>query len=81
MLLTLSKSLDRSMSDAPKTAFCIIDADILTYEDHIQSQHPSPQIITLVHAHKSIMLINVKMPTVVGILTFISRINTKCESL
>ena len=27
------------------------------------------------------MLINVKMPTIVGILTFISMINTACESL
>ena len=30
---------------------------------------------------KFIMLINVKMPTIVGILTFISRINTTSESL
>ena len=29
---------------------------------------------------KFIMLINVKMPTTVGILTFISRINTTSES-
>ena len=30
---------------------------------------------------KFILLINVKMPTIVGILTFISRINTSSESL
>ena len=30
---------------------------------------------------KFILLINVKMPTIVGILTFISRINTTSESL
>ena len=30
---------------------------------------------------KFIMLINVKMPTIVGILTFISMINTTSESL
>ena len=30
---------------------------------------------------KIILLINVKMPTIVGILTFISRINTSYESL
>ena len=30
---------------------------------------------------KSIMLINVKMPTIVGILTFISMINTTSEKL
>ena len=29
--------------------------------------------------HKIILLINVKMPTIVGILTFISMINTKSE--
>ena len=31
--------------------------------------------------HKFIMLINVKMPTIVGILTFISTINTTSKSL
>ena len=31
--------------------------------------------------YKFIMLINVKMPTVVGILTFISMLNANCESL
>ena len=31
--------------------------------------------------HKKIMLINVKMPTIVGILTFISKINTTSERL
>ena len=30
---------------------------------------------------KFILLINVKMPTIVGILTFISMINTTCERL
>ena len=30
---------------------------------------------------KFILLINVKMPTIVSIVTFISRINTKIESL
>ena len=31
--------------------------------------------------HKFILLINVKMPTIVGILTFISMINTTSERL
>ena len=31
--------------------------------------------------HEIIMLINVKMPTIVGILTFISMINTSSESM
>ena len=31
--------------------------------------------------HEFILLINVKMPTIVGILTFISMINTASESL
>ena len=30
--------------------------------------------------HKFILLINIKMPTIVGILSFISRINTTSES-
>ena len=33
------------------------------------------------HAMKFIMLINVKMPTIVGILTFISMVNITSESL
>ena len=32
-------------------------------------------------SNKFILIINVKMPTIVGILTFISRINTASESL
>ena len=42
---------------------------------------PGPEVIKLISCSiklsmKSIMLINVKMPTIVGILTFISTINT-----
>ena len=47
---------------------------------------PCPAVIKLFSCStqlsmKFIMLINVKMPTTVGILTFISMINTKSESL
>ena len=47
---------------------------------------PGPEIIILCSwstqlSMKFIMLINVKMPTIVGILTFISMINTSSESM
>ena len=45
---------------------------------------PGHEVIQFFHAQlniKFIMLINVKMPTIVGILTFISMINTTNESL
>ena len=45
---------------------------------------PGPEVIKLFYAQlsmKFILLINVKMPTIVGILTVISRINTSYESL
>ena len=47
---------------------------------------PGPEVIKLFSCStqlsmKFIMLINVKMPTIVGILTFISIINTTSESL
>ena len=50
------------------------------------SMKPGPEVIKLFPcstqlSKKFIMLINVKMPTVVGILTFISMINTASESL
>ena len=37
-------------------------------------------LITINKAHQIILLINVKMPTIVGILTFISRMNTISDS-
>ena len=46
--------------------------------------YPGPEVLKL-FAYKSqlsikfILLVNVKMPTIVGILTFISRINTRSE--
>ena len=48
--------------------------------------NPGPEVIKLFLCStqlsmKFIMLINVKMPTIVGILIFISRINTTSESL
>ena len=47
---------------------------------------PGPEVIKLFSCStqlstKFILLINVKMPIIVGILTFISRINTSSESL
>ena len=47
---------------------------------------PGPKLIELFSystqlSKKFILLINVKMPTIVGILTFISMINTKFERL
>ena len=47
---------------------------------------PGPEVIKLFSCStqlsmKFILLINVKMPTIVGILTFISMINTTYESL
>ena len=47
---------------------------------------PGPEVIKGIPcltqlSTKSILLINVKMPTIVGILTFISMINTTSESL
>ena len=47
--------------------------------------NPGPEVIKLFSCStqlsiKFIMLINVKMPTIVGILTFISMINTTCQS-
>ena len=48
--------------------------------------HPGPEVIKLFSCSnqlstKFILLINVKMPTIVGILTFISMINTTTKSL
>ena len=47
---------------------------------------PGPEVIKLISystqvSTKLILLINVKMPTIVGILTFISMINTASERL
>ena len=46
---------------------------------------PGPEVINFfmlkLTEHKFIMLINVKMPTFVGILTFISMINTTSDGL
>ena len=49
-------------------------------------EHPGPEVIKLFPystqlSTKFILLINVKMPTIVGILTFISMINTAYDSL
>ena len=53
-------------------------------QDTIQVQQPGPEVINSRSTQLStefIMLINVKMPTIVGILTFMSIINTTSESL
>ena len=45
---------------------------------------PGPEVLNFFSTQlsmKFILLINVKMPTIVGILTFISRINTLSERL
>ena len=54
---------------------------------HYQEVTPGPEVIKLFHAQLSqlsitfILLINVKMPTIVGILTFMSMKNAASESL
>ena len=53
---------------------------------NISMQYPGPEVIKLFSSStqlstKFILLINVKMPTIVGILTFISMINTTPERL
>ena len=52
----------------------------------LHERKPGPEVIKLFSCStqlrmKFILLINVKMPTIVGILTFISMINTTYESL
>ena len=56
------------------------------YGNGVQHEEPGPEVIKLFLCStqlsiKFIMLINVKMPTIVGILTFISMINTTSERL
>ena len=51
-----------------------------------QGSHAGPEVIKLFSCSnqlstKFILLVNVKMPTIVGILTFISMINTTSERL
>ena len=58
----------------------------MTMLDHSQLKTPRPEVIKRFSCStqlstKSILLINVKMPTIVGILTFISMINTTSERL
>ena len=56
----------------------------LTMTGHQDTQHLAPRLYNLFHktqlSMEFIMLTNVKMPTIVGILTFISRINAVSES-
>ena len=47
---------------------------------HYHSSEPGPEVINELGT-KFILLINVKMPTIVGILTFISMINTTSKRL
>ena len=61
---------------------------VVTSEERLKQilQLPGPEVITLFSCStqlstKFILLINVKMPTIVGILTFISMINTTSERL
>ena len=52
---------------------------IKAYVVHTSLLHHDPEVIKLFYTQlsmKFIMLINVKMPTIVGILTFISMMNT-----
>ena len=49
--------------------------------DHDFSLAPELLLCSTQLSMKFILLINVKMPTIVGILTFISRVNTSSESL
>ena len=53
-------------------------------KERVKTKHPGPRLYNLFQAQlsmKFVMLINVKMPTIVGILTFKSIINTTSESL
>ena len=56
------------------------------YKHHLRSVHTGNlRLLNCFHAElqlsmKFILLINVKMPTIVGILTFISRINRTADS-
>ena len=58
----------------------------MTPDCHCKTSEYSPEVIKLFSystqpSTKFILLINVKMPTIVGILTFISMINTPSERL
>ena len=59
-------------------------SDALDHDQDRQNVGPGPEVIKLFSystqlSSKFIMLINVKMPTIVGILTFMSMINTTSE--
>ena len=67
--------------------FLVSTGFVQSYYIHITaSVKPCPEVIKLFSysaqlSTKFILLINVKMPTIVGILTFISMINTTSERL
>ena len=61
-------------------------SNILDPDQNQHSVSPGPEVIKLFSCStqlstKFILLINVKMPTIVGILTFISMINTHLRDL
>ena len=63
----------------------IID-ELTNIKNTIKVKQPGPEVINLFSCStqlstKFILLINVKMPTIVGILTFISMIHTASERL
>ena len=59
---------------------------MVNYRGQYTTMKPGPEVIKLFSCStqlstKFILVINVKMPTIVGILTFISMINTTSERL
>ena len=59
------------------------EVDLSGYVRFVLASIPGPEVIKLFNAQQSItfiMLINVKMTTIVGILTIMSMINTTSES-
>ena len=67
-------------------SFIVFDLYLFSKENCSRSEGPGPEVIKLFLCStqlstKFILLINVKMPTIVGILTFISMINTTSERL
>ena len=69
----------------PQHTFWLRNKEI-SFWSHTLMWRPGPEVIKLFSCStqlstKFILLINVKMPTIFGILTFISRLNTSSESL
>ena len=73
--LKTSVNLDRSSKDNEKNFQSVVEPGVISRPKGYKTFFILNQL-----SMESILLINVKMPTIVGILTFISRINTVFES-